>query len=162
MNNLKKGIAAISAAVIFAGSIGCSSVSGAARRVSDAYIDALLAIDTAAADALCIDGNSTLSDYIDLEYKTRAVSCILGLTHYRFEASQSGNGEDGTLVATYTLVMPNVNAAIEAAPSDYDEFVENLNTMGKSDVSVSVVLKKCHEFRRDRTESVRFSILPGI
>ena len=142
MNRLKRSVAAISAAIIFAGMIGCSSVKGAARETSDAYINALLSLNTAAADTLCYDGNSCLADYMKLDYKDRAVSYILEATHYRFEAGQSGSGEDGTLEAVYTLVMPNINAALAANPGDYEEFVNCLNTMGKSDVSVTVVIKK--------------------
>lgn len=142
MNRLKKSVAAISAAIIFAGAIGCSSVNGAARDTADAYINALLSLDTTAADTLCYDGNSGLSDYMNLDYKNRAVSFILNATHYRFEAGRSGSGEDGTLEAVYTLVMPNINESIAANPANYEEFVNCLNTMGKSDVSVTVVLKK--------------------
>lgn len=142
MNRLKKSVAAISAAIIFAGTIGCSSVNGAARDNADAYINALLSLDTTAADTLCYDGNSGLSDYMNLDYKNRAVSFILNATHYRFEAGRSGSGEDGTLEAVYTLVMPNINESIAANPANYEEFVNCLNTMGKSDVSVTVVLKK--------------------
>ena len=108
MNDFKKGMAAISAVIIFAGTIGCSSVKGAAREASDSYINALLALDTQTCDSLCFDGDSHLTDYMDLEYKNRAVSYILSSTHYRFEAGVSGNGEDGTLEAVYTLVMPNM------------------------------------------------------
>ena len=142
MGNLKKGLAALSAAIIFAGTIGCSSINGAARQVSDAYIDALLAVDIETADSLTYGGDSTLSDYLVLDYKTRAVSAILNSTHYRFEAGHSGSGEDGSLIAVYTLVMPNINDAIAANPGSYEEFVECLNTLGKSDVTVSVELKK--------------------
>ncbi len=142
MKGLKKGIAALSAAIIFAGSLGCSSINRDARRVSDAYINALLSLDTATADTLCVDGDSYLLDYMFLDYKCRAVNMILEATHYRFEAGRSGNGENGTLVATYTLVMPDLNRVISSSPSDYDSFVESLNTMGKSDVTVSVSLKK--------------------
>ena len=45
MMRIKKGLAAITAVVIFAGSVGCSAVNSAARKVSDAYIDALLAMN---------------------------------------------------------------------------------------------------------------------
>ena len=38
MDGLKKGLAALSAAIIFAGSVGCSSIGGAVKRVSDSYI----------------------------------------------------------------------------------------------------------------------------
>ena len=142
MDGLKKGLAALSAAIIFAGSVGCSSIGGAVKRVSDSYINAVLAMDVAAADALSMEGNSHLGDYMSLEYKMRAVSQVLGMTHYRFEPGLSGDGEDGSVVAAYTLVMPNLNASISSNPDNFDEFVEFLNTMGKSDVTVTVVLKK--------------------
>jgi ABC-type glycerol-3-phosphate transport system substrate-binding protein len=142
MKDFKKGMAAISAVIIFAGTIGCSSVRGAAREASDSYINALLALDTQTCDSLCFDGDSHLTDYMDLEYKNRAVSYILSSTHYRFEAGVSGNGEDGTLEAVYTLVMPNINESIAANPSSYEEFVNALNSKGKCDVAVTVVLKK--------------------
>lgn len=142
MKTLKKSIAALSAVIVFAGSVGCSAVKGAARVASDAYINALLSMDIQACDTLCFDGNSHLTDYMDLDYKNRAVSYILSSTHYRFEASASGSGEGGVLEAVYTLVMPNINESIAARPSSYEDFVNCLNTNGKSDVSVTVVLKK--------------------
>ena len=141
MMRLKKGLAAISAVVIFAGSVGCSAISSAARKVSDAYVDALLAMNLDSADSLCNDGDSHLSEYMLLDYKTKAVSGVLGATHYRFEPGLSGNGDGGTLIASYTLVMPNLNAALSSVPHDYDEFIQYLNTMGKSDVTVSVVME---------------------
>lgn len=141
MKAIKKGLAALSAVVIFAGSVGCSPVSGEARRISDAYIDALLAIDLQKADSLCADGNSHLSDYMMLDYKTRAVCAVLDMTHYRFESGLSGPGEDGEIIASYTLVMPNLNESISASPYDYDAFIEALNTKGKVDVTVSVAMK---------------------
>ncbi|MBR1796946.1 MAG: carbohydrate ABC transporter substrate-binding protein [Clostridiales bacterium] len=137
-----RGVATLAAIVIFAGSVGCSSVKGASRAASDAYINALLSLDTEAADALCFDGNSTLDRYLGIDYKNIAVEMILNATHYRFEGDGSGRGEGGTLVAHYTLVMPNVNASIAAAPTGREEFFDNLNSYGKNDVSVSVVLKK--------------------
>ena len=142
MNNLKKSIAALSAVIVFAGSVGCSAVKGDARAASDAYINALLSMNIEACDALCFDGNSHLSEYMNLEYKDRAVSFILNSTHYRFEASASGAGPDGVLEAVYTLVMPNINDSIAARPSSYEDFVNYLNSNGKSDVAVTVVLKK--------------------
>ena len=141
MMRFKKGLAAISAVVIFAGSVGCSAISSAARKVSDAYVDALLAMNLDSADSLCNDGDSHLSEYMLLDYKTKAVSGVLGATHYRFEPGLSGNGDGGTLIASYTLVMPNLNAALSSVPHDYDEFIQYLNTMGKSDVTVSVVME---------------------
>ena len=141
MMRFKKGLAAISAVVIFAGSVGCSAISSAARKVSDAYVDALLAMNLDSADSLCNDGDSHLSEYMLLDYKTKAVSGVLGATHYRFEPGLSGNGDGGTLIASYTLVMPNLNAALSSVPHDYDEFIQYINTMGKSDVTVSVVME---------------------
>lgn len=135
-------MAALSAAIVIAGAVGCSAVSGAARSASDAYIDSLLRLDVAACDELCYDGDSGLDEYMILDYKNRAVNYILTSTHYRFEPMLSGSGEDGTLNAVYTLVMPNINASIAAGPTTYEEFINNLNTMGKTDVTVTVVLKK--------------------
>lgn len=140
--NLRKGMATLSAVILFAGAVGCSAVNGAARTASDAYIDSLLRLDVDACDALCFDGDSGLDDYMILDYKNRAVNYILTSTHYRFEPMLSGRGEDGTLNAVYTLVMPNINASIAANPTTFDEFINNLNTMGKTDVTVTVVLKK--------------------
>ena len=122
MDGLKKGLAALSAAIIFAGSVGCSSIGGAVKRVSDSYINAVLAMDVAAADALSMEGNSHLGDYMSLEYKMRAVSQVLGMTHYRFEPGLSGDGEDGSVVAAYTLVMPNLNASISSNPDNFEKF----------------------------------------
>lgn len=135
-------MAALSAVIFIAGAVGCSAVSGAARNISDAYIDSLLRLDVAACDVLCFDGESGLDDYMILDYKNRAVNYILTSTHYRFEPLLSGSGEDGTVNAVYTLVMPNINASIAAGPTTFDEFINNLNTMGKTDVTVTVVLKK--------------------
>lgn len=142
MNRIGKGIASFAAVIIFAGSIGCSSVTGAARDVSQAYIDAILSMDIERADSLCIDGDSGLADYLESDYKIRPVSLILSFTHYRFEAGMSGRGEDGSLEAVYTLVMPNINETLASAPTDYESFAEALRTHGNTDVTVAVSLKK--------------------
>lgn len=142
MNLLRRRIAALAAALIFAGSLGCSAVKGEARTTSDAYIDALLSMDYAAADSLCSEGRSWLDDYMTPDYKVRAVRAILSNTHYRFEPLRSGRGEDGSLNAVYTLVMPDINRTIESRPSNYDEYLQSLSSMGKSDVTVCVNLLK--------------------
>lgn len=142
MKALRRELAALAAVFIFAGSIGCSAVRGSARQTSDAYVNALLSLDIASADSLCEDGNSELRDYMTPEYKTRAVSYILGATHYRYENGMSGTNSNGNLTAVYTLVMPNVNAALSSRPDSYEEFTGYLDTMGKTDVTVSVELSQ--------------------
>ena len=142
MNAIRRRVVALFATLIFAGALGCSAVKGEARAVSDSYIDALLTMDYETANTICVDGLSHIEDFMNPDYKVRAVRAILSNTHYRFEPLRSGRGEEGSLVAVYTLVMPNINRTIESRPSNYEEYVYNLASMGKTDVTVSVELKK--------------------
>ena len=142
MNKLRRRVVALFATLIFAGALGCSAVRGDARVVSDSYIDALLTMDYDAANPLCFDGVSHIEDYMSPDYKVRAVRAILSNTHYRFEPLHSGHGDEGGLVAVYTLVMPNLNRTIENRPSNYEEYAMSLASMGKTDVTVSVELNK--------------------
>lgn len=138
---VRKG-AAFAAAVLFAGSLGCSAVSGRMRGISDDYIKALLARDIARADSLSAGGDSHLGDYAGWEYKNTAVDAILDVTHYRFSEDLSGDDEEGILTAVYILVMPNVNAVLAKNPASFDEFVSLLGTCGKTEVTIPVKFVK--------------------
>ena len=142
MKLVGKGIAAFAAVAIFSGCLGCSAVNGTARQTADSYIDALLAMDTVTCDSLSADGASGLTSYMKPDYKIRAVELILNATHYRYEPFSSGRGDEGSRVFVYTLVMPDINASIASHPTDSEEFQQFLGTKGKSDVTVSVSVKK--------------------
>ena len=137
----KKGIASIAAAFIFAGSIGCVAVNNDARFTADSYINAVLAMDIGTADSLCQGGDSGFSLYLGNEYKTRAVGAVLNATHFRFEKNLSGQ-KRGEAELTYTLVMPDLNRALDMNPACFDEFVTILGLCGKTDVTVTVDLRK--------------------
>lgn len=142
MKHWKKGIAVLSAVLVFASGVSCSAFSSKPRRVADSYLNSMLSRDVEACNLLSVDDNSFFEPYMQWEYKNRAVDAVLLNTHYRFEDSLSGKNEDGDTEYVYTLIMPDLNAALSMRPQSYDDFYEILGMCGRYDVTVSIVVDR--------------------
>ncbi|MCQ2516718.1 MAG: extracellular solute-binding protein [Saccharofermentans sp.] len=142
MKHWKKGIAVISAVLVFASGVSCSAFGSKSRRVADSYLNSMLRRDVDTCNSLCIDDNSYFESYMSWEYKNRAVDVVLNNTHYRFEDSLSGINSEGDYEYVYTLIMPDLNAALSMNPESFEEFSDYLGLCGRYDVTVSIVVDK--------------------